>query len=113
MAEEKLDPIDIDQLLDDADDLSNNTVSYVTHTRVRVSGNDVTLDLYQTLPIASSKKTVPKAKLLHRIVLPLGLAKDLSTSLASGVAFWENNFGIELPFNPVEGSLNESDNSIE
>jgi hypothetical protein len=105
----------IDDVLNNAVDMSSGQAIYINNARVRTNLNEVHLDLYQTLATHTKSQTLPEAKLLHRIVLPINLAKDLARIIEQGLDQWEQQMGITLPFTPidVESSSDESDSSNE
>lgn len=91
----------IEDVLNQASDLTNNQASYVTHIRTIVNNNEVTLDFFYAAPDPTSSTIKLIAKRLHRIILPLGLAKEFSKILTNSMNNWEETFGIELPIVPI------------
>jgi hypothetical protein len=98
----------LDDLLNEAVDLTDNRVSYSTNIRFRVSNNDVTLDFYYLAPDPKNPTGLPTAQRLHRIILPVGLAKNIGQLLANAMDEWESTFGVTLPLLPEQG---EKDNA--
>ncbi|RMF82889.1 MAG: DUF3467 domain-containing protein [Chloroflexi bacterium] len=92
-------PKTIDEILNNAEDLTNGQLIYSNAVRVHASSNDVTLDLYilGTDPRDPVNNPV-QAKHLHRIVLPLGTAKEMAQIVLNVTSQWEEAFGISLPF---------------
>ena len=100
-----------DTLLNNAIDLTDNKVSYITNIRFSITNNDVTLDLFYTSPNPKNPNGVPIAQRLHRIILPPGLAKNIGQLLADSMAGWEEAFGIELPITPADIDEQENRNN--
>lgn len=101
----------IDKLLDNAESVAEDTVTYITQTRLHIGANEATLDLYYTSPSLDGSAGETVSLHTHRLVLPLGLAKDLARSLHEGTKAWEQQMGIELPFTPAEIESDDSDAS--
>jgi hypothetical protein len=70
----------IDELLDQADDLTDNRVSYINQARVSFGETEITLDLYLVSSNPKETDTVA-AQRVHRIVMPYPLAQEISSSL--------------------------------
>lgn len=90
----------LDKLLNQAIDLTDNRVSYITNIRFNISNNEVTLDMYYVSPNPGDPGENPIVQRLHRIVIPLGLAKNIGELLVNAMSDWEENFGITLPIVP-------------
>jgi len=104
---------DIDSILDNAESIAGDNVTYVTQTRFHVGVNEVTLDLYHTSPSLDRSSGKVVSKHTHRLVLPLSLAKELAMSLAQGIKAWEDMMGISLPFEPQNIDMEEMQDGAE
>lgn len=107
--DEKSEILTLDDLLDSAEDLTGDKVSYATNVRIHVSNNEVTIDLFYAAPHMSRKSETPIVQRIHRIVMPLAVAKSTGKILLQGINAWEERTGITLPFDPqdVEGDSND------
>ncbi len=94
-------------MLSQATDLTDNKLSYISNVQLYFSAHEVTLDLYYMGPNKSPNVAEPEVFRLHRIVLPLGVAKEMGELLQNGIARWENEFGVELPIQPLSTEAND------
>jgi hypothetical protein len=72
--------------LNGADDVNENKVIYANDARVRISLDDVTIDLFQHEPNGAETKT---AKPVARIVLPADITMALAERLLNGLGHAE------------------------
>lgn len=96
----------IDDILNEATDLTDNKVTYSNTVRFNISLNEVTLDFYTLGPDSKDIKSL-KAIRVQRTIMPLSAAKEIAGLLQKGIAEWEATFGIDLPFEPQNASDNE------
>lgn len=90
---------ELDDLLNHATDLTENKVAYISNIRFTVSATEVTMDLYAVGRNPTDIR-LAQASRIHRIIIPLSLAKDIASLLTAAVANWETTFGITLPLMP-------------
>lgn len=95
--QQRIEQQDLDSILNSADDLTENKVTYVTNIRLNISNNEATLDLYYLSPDPQNPGGNPKAQRVQRLVMPLGLAKNIGQILVNAMTEWEDAFGITLP----------------
>lgn len=57
----------------------------------------------------SADITQLEARRLHRIAIPLSVAKDLSGKILVGIQHWENEYGINLPLETTR-QISKEDN---
>lgn len=93
----------LEDILNQAVDLTDNKVNYATNIRFYVTNNEVTLDFYY-VSSDPNNPSQPMGQRLNRIVIPLGLAKNIGQLLVNGMNEWEANFGVNLPFSIDEVS---------
>lgn len=98
----------LENLLNNAIDLTDGNATYVTNVRFRMSNNDLTLDLYRVSP-NPKKPQENVAYLLHRVIIPPGLAKNTGNILVNMAVQWEDTFGISLPIVPADIEVDEDE----
>lgn len=109
MSEEKIIQVSLDDILNEAIDTTNGDATYITNIRFRVTNNDVTLDMYYIGPNPKDPTVHPQAYLRNRIVIPVGLAKNIGSLLVNAMSDWEDTFGVTLPISPNEIEENSDD----
>lgn len=101
------------QVLSDAVDMTENRYSYVNNVQIYFIGNEVVLDLYFLGPNSKPNVQSPQAQRLHRIILPVEVAKETAELLLSGIGQLEAEQRIriptqmEMPLQPLETSPKE------
>jgi hypothetical protein len=90
------DGIDLDELLNNAVDLTEQKIVYANNIRLRVMRDDVTLDLYHLAPNPTNPDEAAQAYRLSRVVLPVGLARILAGSLQDAVLDSEDASSTDL-----------------
>jgi len=101
-----MNPENLDEILNQAIDLTNNSQSYATTARFAITPTELFLDLYVLAPNPSNLST-PEARRIQRIILPLSTAKDLAEKMLQGVKHWENVHGINLPLEAINTTKTE------
>jgi hypothetical protein len=102
-------PKQLEDILNEAIDLTNNQHSYVNNIRMRVTNNEVTIDCYFLAGDPKNPPGKPIAYRSHRLVLPLSLAKDIGQLLVNSLASWEEVTGVTLPIVPKNTEENNHD----
>ncbi|MBC6935361.1 MAG: DUF3467 domain-containing protein [Chloroflexi bacterium] len=98
----------LNKLLAEAADLTNNETTYINNVTFHIGVNEVTFDMYL---VTADPRTLGKntqAERLQRIVMPVGVAKELALLLINGISQWEDTFGITLPISPQSLSDEEA-----
>jgi hypothetical protein len=92
---------DINQLLDEAVDLTEGHLSYTNNVRFNASNNEVFIDFFRASPHPKNINE-PYVERIYRVVMPLGVGKDFAQKLLSVISLWEDKFGVNLPFETIE-----------
>lgn len=104
---------ELEKILNKAVDLTDNKITYVTNIRFSISNNEATLDLFYVAKNPKNPDDELVAQRLHRVVMPLGLAKNIGQLLVNAMIGWEETFGISLPIFPDEGVVESSGGEID
>src|SRR5262249_34970660 len=83
----------LDTVLDNSIDLTDNKISYVNIVRFQIGANEITLDMYFLSASSKVSDKSPQAQRIHRVVMPLGAAKEVAQLLLDGISQWEDTFG--------------------
>lgn len=100
--------VNIDDLLDAAEDATDGRVMYANNARFTIGINEVIVDLFFLASNPRDRKGLPTAKHVARFVLPLSIAKDISEKMLNGISWWEERFGVSLPLNPSDISESQT-----
>lgn len=82
---------------------TGNPDLYANHAQVSITANELFLDFYYISP-KLSEPTKPVAKLIQRVVVPIGLGKGFTSAIANVIANFEaaNNITLPLSREPQE-----------
>jgi hypothetical protein len=71
--------------------------------------------LFRVSPDPKNPNSQLVAHRLHRLILPLSLAKDIGQLLVKNLSNWEDTFGVTLPLTPrdIEVELTGENNGDE
>jgi len=75
----------ISELLDSAIILPDEDIDYANNVRINVAVNEVTLDFYHITPSIKPSEVQPSVLHIQRIVLPVGVAKEVGDLLVESV----------------------------
>jgi hypothetical protein len=92
---------DLNNLLNQAIDRTEQDIIYANNIRFQVSNNDVTLDLYHIAPDPGRMPDGVQVTRVSRVVIPVSAAKTFAGSLQAAMVDWEATFGVALPIAPT------------
>ncbi len=78
-------------------DMTQGQTSYINLVRVTTTPNEVILDLQFIAPDTNFPQN-PTIRHLHRVAMPLAVAKELGNLLENSINKWEEASGVNLPF---------------